>query len=131
MGITSQLQDEYDFEIVDEFIDHYSMMCDSMENIILRLEHKESYEQSVNELFRIFHNIKSASSFLHIEPLVKVSTTVENTLENARAVTGPASRDFVDWLLQASDQCNRWSKEIETDLALSEIYINLEIIPTI
>lgn len=131
MGITSQLQDEFDFEIVDEFIDHYTMMCDAMENIILRLEKKEVYDQSVNELFRIFHNIKSASSFLHIEPLMKLSIIVENKLEEARSSNGPASRDFVDWLLQVSDQCSKWSKEIELDKTLSELYVNLEIIPTI
>ena len=31
MGIKSDLEANFDFEIVDEFLDHYSMMIDSME----------------------------------------------------------------------------------------------------
>mgnify|MGYP001806805206 CR=1 FL=1 len=131
MGITSQLRNEFDFEIVDEFIDHYTLMCDSMELIILNLEKVDRYTQSVNELFRIFHNIKSASSFLKIEPLMRVSVVTENRLETARAMSGPASREFVDWLLQIRDQCYAWGQDIEHDSELSPTFVDLETIPAI
>ena len=62
MGIRSELDANFDFEIVDEFLDHYSMMVDSMEVMIIDLSKPNMYVRSINELFRVFHNIKSASS---------------------------------------------------------------------
>ena len=56
MGIRSDLDANFDFEVVDEFLDHYSMMVESMEIMILDLSNEEMYRRSVDELFRVFHN---------------------------------------------------------------------------
>ena len=40
MGIRSELEASFDFEIIDEFLDHFSLMVDSMEIMILDLNKK-------------------------------------------------------------------------------------------
>ena len=47
MGIRSDLDANFDFEIVDEFFDHYSMMIDSMEVMILDLSKTVLYQSSL------------------------------------------------------------------------------------
>ena len=81
MGIRSDLDANFDYEIVDEFLDHYSMMVDSMEVMIIDLSKPNLQNRCIDELFRVFHNIKSASSFLKIEPMSRLSTLVEDELE--------------------------------------------------
>ena len=55
MGIRSDLDANFDYEIVDEFLDHYSMMVDSMEVMIIDLSKPNMYKRSTDELFRVFH----------------------------------------------------------------------------
>ena len=57
MGIKSDLENNFDFEIVDEFLDHYSMMVESMEIMIIDLSKPSIYKRSVDELFRVFHTL--------------------------------------------------------------------------
>ena len=54
MGIRSDIEANFDFEIVDEFLDHYSLMVDAMELLILDLEKESMYQRSVEELFASF-----------------------------------------------------------------------------
>ena len=93
MGIRSDLDSNFDYEIVDEFLDHYSMMVDYMEVMILDLKKPNKYEQSVNELFRVFHNIKSASGFLKIVQMSKLSAFVEDALEQIRTNHSSVNED--------------------------------------
>ncbi len=117
MGIIDTLQKEFDYEIIDEFIGHYSLMCEEMEGLALGLEKPEWYARNIGELFRIFHNIKSASGFLKLTRINKTAELVESVLEEARASAGPATTDFVNWMLSVSDIFNGWEKELESNAA--------------
>lgn len=129
MGITTELQQEYDFEIVDEFVDHFSVMCDIMEIVIIGLEKPSEYAHNIQELFRIFHNIKSASSFLKIEPVMHIAILTEDLLSMAREMEGPAEATFVNWLLLVRDQYFQWSQDLLNDSDLAPT--NPEITATI
>jgi chemotaxis protein histidine kinase CheA len=129
MGIRSDLDANFDFEIVDEFLDHYSMMVDSMEVMILDLGKANVYERSVNELFRVFHNIKSASGYLKIEPMFKLSSFVEDELETLRTRTSPISEETTAWLLCVSDMFAAWQDDLKLDNDLSKIKYSLLKIP--
>ena len=129
MGIRSDLEASFDFEIVDEFLDHYSMMVDSMEVMIIDLTRPNMYERSVNELFRVFHNIKSASTYLQIIPMSKLSTFVEDELETLRKKKPPVSQETIDWLLDISDMFARWRDDLQSDNKLSKIRYSLLKIP--
>ncbi len=129
MGIRRDLETNYDFEIVDEFLDHYSMMVDILDSLMIDLEKKELYIRSVDELFRIFHNIKSAAGFLKMEPMVRLATFVESALEAMRLLPGPANRETVNWLLAVSDTFVQWQDDLKLDNDLSKINFSLLKLP--
>ena len=115
MGILKSLEIDYSYDIVEEFLSHYSLMCDLMEPLIIGLARNDRYNANINELFRIFHNIKSASSFMKLNPIFKLPTLAEEICGEARELQGPANDDFVDWLLLVSDQFEKYKNDIETD----------------
>ncbi len=115
MGLFSQLEVDFDLEIVEDFISHYAIMCETMEPLIIGLEKKEYYESNIGELFRIFHNMKSAGGFLKLEPIIKLATLCEDIAEEARILEGPATDEFIDWLLMISDQFEKYRMNIEND----------------
>jgi len=121
MGVRSDLDANFDFEIVDEFLDHYSMMIDSVEIMILDLSDIEKYKRSVNELFRVFHNIKSASGYLKLTSMNKLASFVEDELEELRNKTGPISEETTTWLLAISDMFATWQDDFKLDNELSKI----------
>ena len=115
MGLFSQLEVDFDLEIVEDFISHYAIMCETMEPLIIGLEKKEQYENNIQELFRIFYNIKSAAGFLKLEPIINLATLCEDITEEAKMLEGPATSEFIDWLLLASDQFDKYRMNIEED----------------
>jgi two-component system chemotaxis sensor kinase CheA len=115
MGIYQNLEKEFDFDIVEEFFGHYTIMVESMEKLIVSLEDEQQFQRNINELFRIFHTIKSASAYLQLEPIHKVVTLGEEVLEECRTLQGSASEALVEWLLAVSDQLNRYKEDLETD----------------
>ena len=115
MGLYAQLEIDFDLDIVEDFINHYSIMCENLEPLIINLNQEDSYEPNIGELFRIFHNLKSAGGFLKLDPIVKLATLSEDVCEEARVLSGPASEDFIDWLLLISDQFNMYRLDIEND----------------
>jgi two-component system chemotaxis sensor kinase CheA len=129
MGIRSDLDANFDFEIVDEFLDHYSMMVESMEVMIIDLSKPNMYERSVNELFRVFHNIKSASGYLKITSMSKLASFVEDELETLRKKQPPISEETTAWLLDVSDMFASWQDDLKLDSTLSKIRYSLLKIP--
>lgn len=131
MGIIDTLQADIDYDIIDEFIGHYALMCDEMEGLILGLEKPEFYVRNVGELFRIFHNIKSASGFMQMDRMNKASELVESVLEEARELQGPASQELINWMLIANDMFNSWKVQLETNAdAISPITPKILNIPS-
>ncbi|MDD2448086.1 MAG: Hpt domain-containing protein [Sulfurimonas sp.] len=129
MGVRSDLDANFDFEIVDEFLDHYTMMVESMEVMIMDLEKPNRYKRSVDELFRVFHNIKSASSYLKITSMSKLSAFVEDALEQLRKTEELASSDVVTWLLSISDMYAQWLEDLRADSELTHVKFELLKLP--
>lgn len=129
MGVRSDLDANFDFEIVDEFLDHYAMMVESMEVMILDLKKPNNYKRSINELFRVFHNIKSASGFLKITSMSKLAAFVEDELEVLRNREIPVNEETITWLLNVSDMFALWQDDLKLDNKLSKINFSLLKIP--
>jgi len=129
MGIRSDLDAKFDFEIVDEFLDHYAMMVESMEIIILDLSKESMRKRSVDELFRIFHNIKSASGYLQIISMNKLAEFVEDALDELRQLDNPITQDTISWLLIISDMFTQWHEDLKSDNELSKIKYSLLKLP--
>jgi len=129
MGVRSDLEASFDFEIVDEFLDHYSLMMDSMEVMILDLRKPEMHDRSINELFRVFHNIKSASGYLQLHSMNRLASFVEDTLEELRNSNKAISKETIDWLLEISDMFATWQDDFREDNILSKIKFSLLKLP--
>ena len=129
MGIKSYLEANFDYDIVDEFLDHYSMMVDSMEIMIIDLSKPVMRRRSVDELFRVFHNIKSASGFLKIISMAKLATLVEDALEELRTSDKPITKETTAWLLSISDMFAQWNDDLKSDNKLSKVKYSLLKIP--
>jgi len=115
MGVRSELEANFDFEIVDEFLDHYTLMVESMEILILDLAKERFYQRSLEELFRVFHNIKSATGYLHLTPMNKLADFVETILDDLRKKAKPVNDDTINWLLAISDMFHAWQNDLEQD----------------
>lgn len=129
MGVRSNLDANFDFEIVDEFLDHFTMMVESMEVMIMDLEKPNKYKRSIGELFRVFHNIKSASGYLKIVPMSKLSAFVEDALEKLRETDELANSEIVTWLLSISDMYAQWLEDLRFDNDLAHIKYELLKLP--
>ncbi|MGA9046423.1 Hpt domain-containing protein [Sulfuricurvum sp.] len=129
MGIRSGLEANFDFEIIDEFLDHYAMMCENMEPLIIDLGNIERVHRSIEELFRIFHNIKSASGYLQIQPMVRLATFVEDALEQLRLRENVVNEETISWLINVSDMFMQWQEDLKMDNELSKIHFSLLILP--
>ncbi|MDD5052562.1 MAG: Hpt domain-containing protein [Sulfuricurvum sp.] len=129
MGIRSSLEANFDFEIIDEFLDHYAMMLEIMEPLMVDLGNTERYKRSVEELFRIFHNIKSATGYLQVEPMVRLATFVEDALEQLRTRDKAANDETITWLISVSDMFVQWQEDFKMDNELTKIHFSLLILP--
>lgn len=115
MGMLKRLEIDYSYDIVEEFLSHYSLMCDLMEPLIVGLCRDDKFHSNINELARIFHNIKSAAGFMHLDPILKLTTVSEEIVSEAMSSKGPATDEFVDWLLIVNDQFLKYRDELEKD----------------
>jgi len=128
MGIRSDLESSFDFDIVDEFLDHFSLMVESMEVIILDLGKPPMRKRAIDELFRIFHNIKSASGYFNIVQMNRLSEFVENILSEMREMDKDVSTETINWFLLISDMFNTWHDDFEYDRTLTKVkYLLLKI----
>ncbi|MDA7818171.1 Hpt domain-containing protein [Sulfurimonas sp.] len=129
MGVRSDLESNFDYEIVDEFLDHYSMMVSNMEIMIIDLSKPNMFDISINELFRTFHNIKSASGYLQIEQMSKLSSFVEDALSEIRTNHVSVNDETVNWLLSINDMYSKWNDDFKVDNDLSHIKYSLLKLP--
>ncbi len=129
MGIRSGLEANFDFEIIDEFLDHYAMMTEIMEGLMVDLSNPERFHRSIEELFRIFHNIKSASGYLQIEPMARLAAFTEDALEQLRAKDKRVNEETITWLISVADMFQQWQEDLKMDNELSKVHFSLLILP--
>lgn len=115
MSVLKKLYTEYSAEMVDDFFSHYSVMCEVMEELIVGLERPNAYKANAEELFKVFSNINSASSYMSIGAVEKLTTLCVAVMDDARKLEGPANSEFVDWLLLISDQFSSFKMDLEQD----------------
>jgi len=126
MGILDKLNEENDSEIVEEFLNQWDYIVDDIDLVIERLE--TDYEESINDLFRTFHSLKSATAFLKLNRVNMFSQLVEDVLETARK-KDKATDELIDWLFMASSQLSIWYDEISHNEELSGINPNILRLP--
>ena len=124
MGLLKQLEADYDLDIIEDYLTHFGVMTGLLDKLIVNLSRDDEFDASSYELNRIFHNIKTASEYLKLSPIVKLTTIVEditNRLKSRRGAGATASNELIDWLLLVADQMQGYLDDIEND----EIYLRI------
>ncbi|MEA1916988.1 MAG: hypothetical protein U9N42_05595, partial [Campylobacterota bacterium] len=105
-----------DYEIFEMFSEQFEVNQGYFEPNVLALESDETYESSVNELFRMFHNYKATTAYLGISVIHEVVTKTENVLSALRVQSAPANDAVIEWLLEVKDQFDIWQEEMRDGL---------------
>jgi two-component system chemotaxis sensor kinase CheA len=115
MGMLKELEAKFDYDIVDEFMDHFEIMCNAMEPVINRVREEENIPECIEEIFRVAHNLKSAAGFLELQVLHKFATFIEDNLEHIRKRDTAFGEETIDWFYLISDQLNDWYEDLKND----------------
>jgi chemotaxis protein histidine kinase CheA len=116
VGVKDYLYSEFDSIIVDEFL----MLMDVIEdNLDLLLEELYYNSDIVNDLFRMFHNLKSATAYLKLKRISNYAHLIEDILDKVRG-KDKIPEDVIDWLFDATDQIHKWYDDIENNRELSK-----------
>lgn len=124
MGLLKQLEADYDLDIIEDYLTHFGVMNGLLDKLIVNLGRNDEFDASSYELNRIFHNIKTASQYLELTPVVKLTTLAEDItakLKSKRGAGATASNELIDWLLLVADQMQGYLDDIEND----EIYLRI------
>jgi two-component system chemotaxis sensor kinase CheA len=87
------------------------------------------YHRSINELFRVFHNIKSASGYLKLTSMFRLASLVEDELDVLRNMDEPINEETSNWLFAISDMFAQWQEDFSLDNKLSKVKYSLLKIP--
>ena len=121
MGIKDCLYNEFDSDIVDEFL----MMLDIIEdNLDILIDGLYENPENVNDLFRMFHNLKSAASFLKLKRIANYAHLIEDILDKIRGKE-KISEEVINWLFDATAQIHKWYEDIDKNRELSEVNMNI------
>ena len=127
MKIQDYLYSEFDSSIVEEFL----MMLDIMEDTLdLTIERLQEDNSAINDLFRMFHNLKSATGFLKIKRMHNFAHFVEDILDEAREKQ-KINDEFIDWLFKVADQFHQWYQDINQNVELSHVNPQILKVPKI
>jgi chemotaxis protein histidine kinase CheA len=116
VGVKDYLYSEFDSEIVDEFLSLLDVIED---NLDILLDEFENNPEVVNDLFRMFHNLKSATAFLKLKRISNYAHLIEDILNKVRGKEN-ISKDVIDWLYDATAQIHKWYEEINNNEELSK-----------
>jgi two-component system chemotaxis sensor kinase CheA len=127
MKIQDYLYSEFDSSIVEEFL----MMLDIMEDTLdLTIERLQEDSSVINDLFRMFHNLKSATGFLKIKRMHNFAHFVEDILDEAREKQ-KINDELIDWLFKVADQFHQWYQDINQNAELSHVNPKILKVPKI
>jgi len=112
----------YDWGMYEELREQLYSDLPSIEANILSLNKQEAVSESIDYLFRIFHNYKPYTIRLSLSPFFELVKKVENILGNLKNNKTIVQDSIIEWLLEVNDQLNIWHSEMEkNETILSQI----------
>jgi two-component system, chemotaxis family, sensor kinase CheA len=100
--------------IVLEFVQEGTEKIDLVEHHIIELEKSPNSRELVNEVFRVLHSIKGATSFLGFTKLCALTHAGETLLARLREGKVAVTPQITSALLDVVDAVRRALSEIET-----------------
>lgn len=114
MGILKKLEIDFEADDVEKFLHFFRTMADSFEPLIIKLE-GDKYKEALKEIQTLAHNTAWAARRLELDEVTDFCVFCEEVMEQACRFDGPASDEFIDWLLLLSEQCEKYCKCYEQD----------------
>lgn len=95
-----------DTDAFDPVIFHAELQgnLEELEVLVLKLEKDHSDEESINEVFRLFHNIKGNSEIFSVHDVAHIAHSAESILDNIRAKKTELTPRIIETLLHAIDE---------------------------
>ncbi len=115
--------DSVSLQAQDEFKERFTDLLDRMEPLVLELSNNDLYENSIIELFRMFHSLKALSTYLSLTSGSKIFKSVEDVLGLLRYKKPPIRQQIIDWLFVIYDHLYAWHVLNES----SSEYVDYEI----
>jgi HPt (histidine-containing phosphotransfer) domain-containing protein len=96
-----------DPQLLQDFVVESEEALQRMDQDMVALESAPNDADLLNRIFRSIHNIKGTSSFLSLDPIVKLSHRAEDVLNALRHGDCRLTRRLMDAMLGARDQLGR------------------------
>ena len=104
MALQSNMLNEFENNILEEFLSEYNSSQLEIEHLLLSLERKPNDSELLNNLFRQVHNLKGNSHVLGLHVLTDFVHALETVLDKLRKNELVYSKDMGDVVLRAIDQ---------------------------
>lgn len=116
MGLLTQLELDFNNDDVEKFLHYFRILCDNFERLIIKISaDKERYKEGIKELETLAHNLSWAAKRLNLSEIVNFCHLCEELMAQAAKFEGPASDEFVEWLLLMSEQFEKYCQNYEKD----------------
>lgn len=120
------IDDEFEQELREIFKEQFVNNSVDVKNSIVKLGDCDTYEDAVNNLFRIFHSIKANSTYFGYEDITKLAVTVENVLNALRDINPPIGEGVLEWFDKVEHQYSVWTNEMqESEEEFSRVNVEL------
>ncbi len=113
---------EVDQEIFGDFSSEAEEHLNAAESALISLEGHPDDDELLNTIFRAFHTIKGAASFLNLNDVTRVSHAVEDVLDSARKKQLELNQAITDVILEAIDLLKELMQNVETQIESGEVY---------
>ncbi len=121
---------DFDKSIMDDFITESREHLETIEEDLMSLEEQADNPDSelVNKLFRAAHTVKGGAGFLGLTNINKLAHSMENLLSKIRDGEIAPTTEYVDVLLEASDDLRSMidNAEESNDVDITEIVATLK-----
>jgi len=104
MALQPNMLNEFENNILEEFLSEYNSSQLEIENLLLSLEHNPNDSELLNSLFRQVHNLKGNSHVLGLHVLTDFVHALESVLDKLRKNELVYNKDMGDVVLRAIDQ---------------------------
>lgn len=96
---------EYDRELLNEFVIESSELLESVEETLLGIDSDNPLDpEAINEIFRAVHSVKGTSGFFGLDVIGSLSHIMENVLGEMREGRLTPKPDLIDLLLSSNDR---------------------------
>ncbi|MFT5086539.1 MAG: two-component system chemotaxis sensor kinase CheA [Planctomycetota bacterium] len=113
---------EVDQEIFTDFSSEAEEHLNNAETALISLEGHPDDDELLNTIFRAFHTIKGASSFLNLTDITRVAHSVEDVLDSARKKQLELNQAITDVILEAIDLLKELFQNVAAQIESGEVH---------